>query len=313
MARRTTLPEGGQILNAKMPDGTRVRLARWQARARSYRGAIMILQGRAEFIEKYYESVHDLLDRGYAVVTFDWRGQGLSDRTGDDRNLDHIESLAPRIDDLEYIRQRYFYGKLNPPYYVIGHSMGAHIMLRHMLRHRGAFERYVALSPMIDIASTGLPDWLVRGVVKTAVQWGFGKRYMLTQKPMRSAAEREAFGHKLTRDRTRLQDSLITLEDNPDLHLGGASVGWMHAAFKSCAALAQEAAANQSTMPLLILLSGDERLVNNEKAIAFAKNLPAQSYDVIEGARHELLKETDDVRREVMGKIVRFLRSVEMP
>ncbi|MEM6682128.1 MAG: alpha/beta hydrolase [Pseudomonadota bacterium] len=286
-------------------------MARWQARGRSYRGAIMLLQGRAEFIEKYYETVHDLLDRGYAIVTFDWRGQGLSDRLNDDRTLDHIESLNQRIEDLEYIRQRHFDGKLKEPHYVVGHSMGAHIMLRHMLRHRGTFERYVALSPMLGIAPVGIPESLIQWTVRTATSWGLGMRYMITQKPMRSRAERAAFGARLTRDQARLEDTLRAVDENPDLHLGGTSIAWMHAAYQSCAALMREAEENTQALPLMMLLAGDEMLVNNAKSQAFARSLPAQSCEVIDGARHELLKEIDDVRREVLGKIIRFFRSIE--
>ena len=45
------------------------------------RGTVVLLTGRGEFIEKYAtEVVGELLERGFAVVALDWRGQGLSDR-----------------------------------------------------------------------------------------------------------------------------------------------------------------------------------------------------------------------------------------
>ena len=44
------------------------------------KGTVCLFQGRAEFIEKYYETVRDLRARGFAVATLDWRGQGLSQR-----------------------------------------------------------------------------------------------------------------------------------------------------------------------------------------------------------------------------------------
>src|SRR5262249_62139395 len=60
------------------PDGVNLRFARW-APPPGRKGTVLVLQGRAEFIEKYFETVRDLRARGFAVVTFDWRGQGLSD------------------------------------------------------------------------------------------------------------------------------------------------------------------------------------------------------------------------------------------
>ena len=58
-------------------------------------GTVCILQGRAEFIEKYFETVGDLLLRGFAVATFDWRGQGLSARRLGNPRKGHVR----RFDD----------------------------------------------------------------------------------------------------------------------------------------------------------------------------------------------------------------------
>jgi lysophospholipase len=309
LARRTTLPQGGQISFAKMPDGTRLRLGRWEARGRTYRGAVMLLQGRAEFIEKYYETINDFLDRGYAVVTFDWRGQGLSDRGPHGRVIDHLDNFTQRIDDLEYIRQRFFSGKLQGPHFAIAHSMGGHVLLRHLLRFPGAFERYIALAPMVGIAPGPIPDSVLRWITRLAVRWGFGSKYMLTQKAVRDVAEREIAGRRLTRDMARLHDTHEVLEKNPDLHLGGVSFGWMKAVFRSCDILMEQAEQNSQKMPLLVFLAGDEQLVDNDKTRAFSNALPAHECITVDNARHELFKETDEVRRFVFGKMMRFLRT----
>src|SRR6516165_4364563 len=63
----------------KTPDGVSLRFARWLPPA-GRRGTVVLLQGRAEWIEKYFETVRDLRARGFAVATIDWRGQGMSER-----------------------------------------------------------------------------------------------------------------------------------------------------------------------------------------------------------------------------------------
>jgi alpha-beta hydrolase superfamily lysophospholipase len=40
------------------------------------RGSVVVSPGRSEPIEKYFEVVQDLLDRGFVVLVHDWRGQG---------------------------------------------------------------------------------------------------------------------------------------------------------------------------------------------------------------------------------------------
>ena len=52
------------------------------------------LSGRAEFIEKYYETIRDLLDRGLSVAIFDWRGQGGSARQLKNPRKGHIDDFS---------------------------------------------------------------------------------------------------------------------------------------------------------------------------------------------------------------------------
>ena len=72
-------PEDVVTGTLKTPDGVSLRFARW-APPPGRKGTVCLFQGRAEFIEKYFETVRDLRARGFAVATLDWRGQGLSDR-----------------------------------------------------------------------------------------------------------------------------------------------------------------------------------------------------------------------------------------
>src|ERR1700741_4259123 len=63
----------------KTPDGVSVRFARWDPPP-GRKGTVCLFPGRAEFIEKYFETVRDLRARGFAVAMIDWRGQGGSHR-----------------------------------------------------------------------------------------------------------------------------------------------------------------------------------------------------------------------------------------
>src|SRR6201985_962070 len=59
----------------KTPDGAELRFARWAPPA-NRKGTVCVFTGRSEQIEKYFETVRDLRDRGFAVAMIDWRGQG---------------------------------------------------------------------------------------------------------------------------------------------------------------------------------------------------------------------------------------------
>ena len=73
------VPEGAVTGVLKTPDGVALRFARW-APPQSRKGTLLVLPGRAEFIEKYFEVVSEARARGFAVAMIDWRGQGLSER-----------------------------------------------------------------------------------------------------------------------------------------------------------------------------------------------------------------------------------------
>src|SRR5260221_10899037 len=59
-----------------------------------------VFTGRAEQIEKYFETVRDLRDRGFAVAMIDWRGQGHSSRRLQyfSRSEEHTSELQSHSD-----------------------------------------------------------------------------------------------------------------------------------------------------------------------------------------------------------------------
>ena len=107
----------------KTPDGVNLRFARW-APPPGRKGTVVVLQGRAEFIEKYFETVRDLRARGFAVATFDWRGQGLSDRALSDRHKGYVRNFSNYITDLEAMMEQVVLPDCPPPIFALAHSMG---------------------------------------------------------------------------------------------------------------------------------------------------------------------------------------------
>src|ERR1700748_470687 len=85
-------------------DGVRLRAARvGAAPGRPSRGVCSLLNGQTEFIEKYFEVIDELRGRGFSVVTFDWRGQGGSDRQLPDARKAHIENFTAYDQDLDTV------------------------------------------------------------------------------------------------------------------------------------------------------------------------------------------------------------------
>ncbi len=117
------VPPGANVATIRAVDGMTLRTARWHPEGRS-RGTVVIAQGRAEFIEKYFETVGDLLKRGLTVVAFDWRGQGLSGRELDNSRKGHIDDFSLYERDLDAILDQVLIPFCPEPWFALGHSMG---------------------------------------------------------------------------------------------------------------------------------------------------------------------------------------------
>src|SRR5947207_7013079 len=123
------VPDGAVTGTLKTPDGVSLRFARWEPPP-GRKGTVCLFQGRSEFIEKYFETVRDLRSRGFAVATFDWRGQGGSQRMLSDPLKGHVRNFAEYESDVEVFMREVVLPDCPPPHYAVAHSMGASVMLR---------------------------------------------------------------------------------------------------------------------------------------------------------------------------------------
>ncbi|WP_185965119.1 alpha/beta fold hydrolase [Glacieibacterium frigidum] len=300
--QRRCLPDGMGVEMRTMRDGWGVRSAMRAGDGAA--GSVLVLNGRGDFMEKYAELIHDLSGRGYGVASFDWRGQGGSGRLlGDARG--HASDFAPWLGDLAE-QVAWFRATLPPPYYAVAHSMGAHLLLRHLSRHPD-FARAVLLSPMVGLQAAPIGPWLARHVAALACALGNGEAYA----PGNGALARGLPGtlrqRRLTHDLGRYADEGWWLEQHPEWALGGVTNGWLNAAFASIDALAAPGVPEGIGTPLLILTAEGEALVDNAATVRLAARLPHARVRDFAGAGHELVREIDAIRLPVFEAIAEFL------
>ena len=150
------VPEGAITGTVKTPDGAELRFARFPPPP-GRKGTVCLFQGRAEFIEKYFEVVRDLQARGFAVATLDWRGQGLSDRVLADRRKGHVKDFAEYDWDLDAFMKQVVLPDCPPPFFALAHSMGGAILMRALAHGRRWFDRAVMSAPMLEVRIPGSP------------------------------------------------------------------------------------------------------------------------------------------------------------
>ena len=135
--------------------------------ADSVRGTVLLMQGRAEFIEKYFEVVEELRGRGFHVATLDWRGQGGSQRLTKDARRGHVRRFSDFGLDVQAFVAWAQAEDLPQPWFCLAHSMGGAIALTALHGKRLPVERLVTTAPMIGIATVPRPNsalWLARSL-----------------------------------------------------------------------------------------------------------------------------------------------------
>jgi len=214
----------------KTPDGAELRFARWAPPA-GRKGTVCVFTGRGEQIEKYFETVRDLRERGFGVAMIDWRGQGHSSRRLRDPRKGYVRDFSDFEIDVETFVQHVMLPDCPPPYFALAHSMGGTVMLRVAHAGKRWFDRMVLTAPMIDLPghSTSLP---ARALIRVLRLAGQGGRYIPGGNDGLTGTS-SFVNNRLTSDPVRYARNAAILEEDPTLGIGSPTVAWADAAFKA--------------------------------------------------------------------------------
>ncbi|MBS7555620.1 alpha/beta hydrolase [Ancylobacter dichloromethanicus] len=299
------VPEGAVSGAVTATDGVWVRFARWRPERGGCNGTVCVFPGRTEKIEKYFETVRDLLERGFAVAVLDWRGQGGSQRLLSNPMKGHIRDFADYQLDLDAFLREAILPDMPGPYFALAHSMGASILLDHARRGGHAFERMFLVAPMLDL-SLVKHDIAARRLARTLARIGLGRAYVPTRR-VRPLNEVHFDGNRLTSDATRFARNLTITMEHPQLEVGPPTIGWVRAAFDLMETLAEPATARAIRQPLLMVAAGADKIVSTPSIEHFGMRLLAGAHIVIPGARHELLQERDVFREPLLAAFDAFI------
>lgn len=299
----TRLPDEARLTRWRAPDG-------WEHRRFDLpgggRGRLLFQGGRADVVEKYLVAVEHFRAAGWAVTSFDWRGQGGSGRLGA-VGVGHADDFGLFADDLRAFWEEWRREGGNGaggPHVMVTHSMGAHVALRAMTAKLMRPDAVVLSAPMVRIRSPlgqrfggALARWMCRTGAPARAAWKVSEQPAAVARRMR----------RLTKDNRDGQDSRWWQADGA-LKLGPPSWGWLAEAFRSGAALERDARIAEIGTPTLFLVPEHDRLVDARAALALAARMPAS--EIVRfgpEAGHEVLREGLAVRGRAFAAIDRFL------
>jgi lysophospholipase len=298
------VPENVITGTIKTPDGAELRFARWAPPA-NRRGTVCVFTGRTEQIEKYFETVRDLRDRGFAVAMIDWRGQGHSSRRLRDPRKGYVRDFSDYEIDVEAFVQQVMLPDCPPPHFALAHSMGGAVMLRVAHAGKRWFDRMVLSAPMIDLSgrATSLPAAALLRVLRLT---GQGGRYVPGGTDALTGSD-SFVNNPFTSDPVRFARNAAILEEDPTLGLGAPTVAWADTAVRTMRGFRAADYPLQIRQPILMLAASSDSIVSTAAIEEFAYHLRAGSHLLIAGSRHEILQEQDRYRAQFWAAFDAFV------
>ncbi len=242
-----------------------------------YTAAVVLLHGYLNHTGQFRHLIRYLLENGFAVAVYDLPGHGLSG--GESAAIDSFDQYVQTTQDFMQVVRNH----LDGPYYVIGFSTGAAILIEMMLENSAAdFEKIVLAAPLIHWTAYEQS----KGTYKTYVQF--------TDKIAR-------FHRKNSSDK----DYLIFNKTQDYLHAKHLSLKWVKALFDWNDKIEPMAACDRN---MLILQGDKDGTVDWEYNLdLIGKKFPNADIQKISGANHELFNEAAEYKQKAMQIINDYL------
>jgi alpha-beta hydrolase superfamily lysophospholipase len=262
-----TAPQSRHISAA---DGTRLHVADYLLPASQARGSIVLMHGLGEHSGRYRHVAKFLNDHGLSVRTYDHRGHGRSEGSRGD-----VVHGDPMLQDAEIVVED-FSAHFSEPPFLLGHSMGGLFAARFALMHLAPLRGLILSSPALAVRLSGIQrvllDLMYAVAPSVAVPNGLPARMLSHDPAVVRAYKADPLVHN--KISARLMRSMLSSIDY-------------------CAAHAAT-----MTIPTLLLVAGDDHLVDPEGSKRFFARLPPQlaQMHAYPGAYHEVFNEVDAER-----------------
>jgi alpha-beta hydrolase superfamily lysophospholipase len=258
----------------------------WSPADGTSRARLLLMHGYGEHCTRYDHVAVALVRAGYAVEAIDARGHGRSSGV-----IAHVDRYDEYVDDLSIAREHLLsrWGDERGPLYIFGHSNGGLIVLRSMLRSWSNIAGYVVTSPMCGLA-VKVPLW------KSTAGDVMSKVWPTLALPTELSPS--VLSH---------EQHVVTVYSSDPLVRKVATARWFTEAKDAQRDLL--ARAHSVKQPLLMMIAGDDRIVDPRAAEeVFARIGSADKEQVLyRELFHELLNEGEWT--QILRRIVSWMEA----
>ncbi len=298
------VPKGSEVFNVDTADDAKIRAALFPAE--NARGTVTLLNGRCEFIEKYFEVIEDLRKRGFSVATMDWRGQGLSSRLLPVSEKGHINDFDTFKSDLRIFFEDIVKPRFQGPHILMTHSMGGLPALNLLADGYSEFQRAILCAPMTRFFASARMRIYARTMAGVMCNIGASRLSVAGVKEYSLKFE----GNILTSDPVRHERFRELQAAAPNACILAPTYGWLNAATKAIDDIHDAERLARIDTPVLIISAENDFLVDSKDHVELANANAAIDCITVKGALHEILMERDEIRDQYWTAFDEFVAPV---
>jgi len=252
------------------------------------RGVMVLVHGLAEHSGRYAATADYFAQQGWAVYAGDLRSHGFSP-DGHKPGRVHVDKFSDYARDVDALLALATERHPDVPRIILGHSMGGLISLSYAIDKPESLDGAVISSPALGMHPEFTPPLMLKLLVRI----------------LSRLAPRVRFASDLdTNAISRDPDVVKAYIDDP-LVSEKVSARWYAEIMKAIDGAHQRAA--NLCLPVLLMQSGSDRLVDPDAAPRWAANAPAELVDLVvwEGLFHEMFNEPE--QDQVRAKVTNWL------
>ena len=269
-------------------DGLKLYWQRWLPETPA--AVLLLVHGLGEHSGRYAHVAQWFAERGYACWAIDYRGHGRSEGV-----RVHVDRFDQFVEDVAILRGLAAERYPALPRFLVGHSQGGLVVLRSLLADPAGLAGAIVSSPLLGIHASARPTALLVFVARVLSRVAPSLRLAnnvnggwLSHDPAVAAAY--------------VRDPLVSHK---------VSARWYWSLLEAIADT--HARAGSLRLPVLVMTSGEDRLVDPDAAERWARAAPANLIEHVRwsGYYHEMFNEPE--REPVFQRMQRWLQTRPAP
>ena len=234
------------------------------------KAVLLVVHGLGEHCGRYMNLVNYFVPQGYAVYGFDHQGHGKS---GGDRLM--VKTFDDLTSALSIFHKMVTDWHRDNPLFLLGHSMGGLIASYYLLEHQSAFKGAVMSGPLVKLGDDFSRFTIIMGRILSRFAPGAG---VMKLDPSGISRDREV---------------VLNYTSDPLVFHGKTPARLASEGLRLISLLEQ--AADQITLPIIIVQGGDDRLICPEGAQMFYDKIGSEdkTLKIYPGLYHEVFNEPE--------------------